>query len=53
MLTLYLMIGSLILGWISSGIVSDHKKYSVWEWVGIVGLCLIWPYLIGVVLWTL
>lgn len=53
MLTLYLMIGSLILGWISSGIVSGNKKYSVWEWVGIVGLCLIWPYLIGVVLWKL
>lgn len=53
MLTLYLMIGSLILGCISSGIARGDQKYSAWEWVGIVALCLIWPYLIGVVLWKL
>lgn len=53
MLTLYLMIASLILGWISSGVVNGDKKFTVWEWVGIVALCLIWPYLIGVVLWKL
>lgn len=45
MITAYLMVSAFIFGWFLASVYHKGNKYTAWEFIGIAGLTIAWPFL--------